>query len=158
MLTTAQIATLKADILANPDLNSKPNSGDGADAIAMLYNAVAAPDYWVFRSSVGVAELGDAIDATELVGLTTGKLTQLQVLLGFGALNPSLLNRRSALDQIFSASSGTITRPALAVLWRRKATRLEKLLATGSGSTGSPATMGYEGVISYTDIEQARAS
>jgi hypothetical protein len=35
---------------------------------------------------------------------------------------------------------------------------VEKLLATGTGSDGSPATMGFEGPISYQDVQAARAS
>ncbi len=158
MLTSAQLLLVKNDIAANQDLSSKANNADGNDAIASAYNLLASPDFWVFRTAVKVDEIGDAIDATELVGLTTGKLTQLQTLLLFGSIDASKLNRRTAFDQIFSASSGTLTRPALAVIWRRKATRLEKVLATGTGSTGSPATMGLEGSVSYLGIELARAS
>jgi hypothetical protein len=158
MLTTAQLALVKADILANPDMNSQPIGSDGADAIAKLYNLTAAPDFWAYRTAVKVDEIGDAIDATELVGLTTGKLTQLQTLLLFGAIDASKANRRTAFDQIFAAASGTLTRPALAIIWRRKATRIEKLLSTGTGSTATPATMGREGIVSYQDIELARAS
>lgn len=48
-LTPAQLATLKADILADGALNAFPNNSDGAFEIAKAYNAVAAPDYFVWR-------------------------------------------------------------------------------------------------------------
>ena len=33
----------------------------------------------------------------------------------------------------------------------------EKVLATGTGTTQTPATMGFEGSISYSDVTDARA-
>jgi hypothetical protein len=151
-LTTAQILLVRNDVIANPDLNAFPRSGDGYVGMATLYNLPAFPNWTVWKTSVTLAALGDAIDATELVGLTTGKLTQLQVLLGFGPINPSLTNRRAALDQIFSASGGTLTRPALLALYKRLATRIEKLLSTGTGSDVVPATLGFEGLLQAADL------
>jgi hypothetical protein len=41
---------------------------------------------------------------------------------------------------------------------KRAATRLEKLLSSGTGSTADPATMDYEGAADYMDIYRARNS
>jgi hypothetical protein len=134
-LTNAQYLALKNDINADGALAPKFAAG-GADnfaAIAAAYNA-KVPAFIVWKTAVDLMSIGNAVDATELVGLTTGKLTQLQCLLLFGDVNPSIANRRSAFDQIFNAASGTVTRPALLALWKRSALRIEKLFAVGTGT------------------------
>ncbi len=40
-------------------------------------------------------------------------------------------------------------------MWKRTATRGEKVFATGTGSDASPATLNYEGAISYNDVKDA---
>lgn len=61
-LTTAQLATLKADILANSDMNTQPMTSGGAFAIAALYNVVGATDVW--RTEAPVSAIYDAITWT----------------------------------------------------------------------------------------------
>jgi hypothetical protein len=80
MLTTQQLATMKADILANPDLNSKPNNSDGAFEIARLYNLDASPNFTVWKTNVQINDVGKKFNGTELAGLTTGNQTRLQTL------------------------------------------------------------------------------
>ena len=46
-------------------------------------------------------------------------------------------------------------RAAVYVHCKRSATILEKILATGTGSDASPATMDYEGTVSYLDVFNA---
>jgi hypothetical protein len=48
------------------------------------------------------------------------------------------------------------TRAALLALWKRLATRGEKLYATGTGSDAVPGTLTFEGNISARDVEEAR--
>lgn len=160
MLTPAQQAIIKADILANPDLNSQPNNGDGASEIARLYNLAASPSFTVWRTLVSIKEVGDKFNGTELAGMTTANQTRLQTIALFsaGGINASLLDRRQMFDDIFSGAGGVTTRANLLILWKRLATRLEKLFATGTGSDASPATMTFEGGIGYQDILAARNS
>jgi hypothetical protein len=73
-------------------------------------------------------------------------------------VNPSLIDVRQMFDDIFSGAGGTNTRANLLALWKRLATRGEKIFATGTGSDPSPGTLTFEGNISYQDVEQARAS
>lgn len=164
-LTLAQKQALKADIIAASDpacvaLEASPTNSDFAFAVKDLYNLAASPDHWVFRSVVSLVEIGNAIVATELAGLTSLNIDRLAVIAVYApsGINPSMADRRAAFDDIFSGAGGTNTRAALAVLWRRKATRVEKLLATGTGSTGSPATMGAEGPLSFQDVLDVMAS
>lgn len=157
VLTPAQLATLKADIQADGTLNSQPNNSDGNTTIANAYNTTASPDFWVYRTDVLITEIGNAFNGTELAGLTTANNTRLQTVAAFSTVvNASLANRRAFFDDIFSGAGGTNTRAALAVLWRRLARRVEKLYATGTGSTASPATMNYEGTLTFEDVGAAR--
>jgi hypothetical protein len=73
-------------------------------------------------------------------------------------VNPSLPDCRQFFDDIFSGAGGTNTRANLLALWKRLATRAEKLYATGTGSDPSPAVMVVEGAISYQDVMIARNS
>lgn len=159
-LTQAQLTTLKADILADPVLNAKPMNSDGAFDIAKAYNTQASPNFTVWKSNVTINDVGKAFNGTELAGLTTGNQTRLQTLAQYlaGGVNPSIIGNRQFFDDVFSGAGGTNTRANLLALWKRLATRGEKLFATGTGSDAVPATPTFEGQISYQDVEQARAS
>ena len=160
-LTTAQKATLKAAILADPTLNAFPNTGDGNfDLAAFLSRTLATPTFTVWRTNVPVGEVGKTFNATDLAGLSslnTTRLTNLALWLAAG-VNPALPSVRQFFDDVFSGAGGTETRAALLILWKRAATLIEKILATGTGTDAVPATMGFEGTISATDVADARNS
>lgn len=157
-LTPAQQTTIKADILANPDLNSQPNTADGAFEIARLYSLQAVPNFTVWRSMVSITDIGNAFNGPELSGLSTLNNTRLQTIAQYspGGINPSLAQRRAFFDDVFSGAGGVLTRANLLALWKRLALRIEKLLATGVGSDASPATLGYEGGVTYIQILTVR--
>lgn len=168
-LTTAQLAAIKADILADSALNAFPNSNDGNFAIAAAYSVTASPDYWVWRTRVTKAEMVQetSVDGTTFNWTGNGFITRSageqaawqQIFNGELACNPSLPNVRQAFLDIFSGTgNAAANRTHLSTISRRKANRVEKLLATGTGSTASPATMGFEGTLTYQDIEAARNS
>lgn len=159
-LSQSHWAAVKADILADPILNAFPNNSDGAFAIAAIYNTVASPDFTVWKTNVPIGDIGKKFDNTELAGLTSLNHTRLQTLAIFlsAGVNPSVAGNRAFFDDIFSGAGGTNTRAALLTLWKRLATRLEKLLATGTGSNSVPATITHEGNVSYQDIMSARNS
>jgi hypothetical protein len=184
-LTLSQLQTLKADIAADPTLNTIPNNGDGNDAIAKAYAVVPSPDFFVWATDVPVQTIYDSIvwanltpsdapDGTQLwmnrALACQGKQFNVQILLqGQTRINGAKVNVRAGLQDALSnipsgaagaqVSAGWVpVRTALA----RKANRLEKLFANVSGGNGSTAataaTMVVEGFISYSDIEQARNS
>jgi hypothetical protein len=66
-LTAAQLATLKADILADQAFSAlfARNDADSDQAIADAYNLAAAPDFFVWSTSVDVGAIYDAIDFTK---------------------------------------------------------------------------------------------
>lgn len=158
MLTPAQLAILKADILADPVLAAKPMTPDRAFDIAAAYNLPAAPAFTVWRTNVTINEVGKKFSGTELAGLTTGNQSRLQTLAQYlaGGVNPSLPDNRLFFDDVFSGAGGTTTRANLLALWKRLATRVEKLYATGAGSDATPATLVFEGSISYQEVVTAR--
>jgi len=159
-LLPSQYPQVKADILANPDLNVFPNNTDGAFEIAKLYNLLANPGYIVWKTSVSIMEVGQAILNSDIANLTTANTNRLQTIGQYsgGVFNPSRLDTRAGFEDIFSVASASGTRAALDSLWRRSATRLEKLLASGSGTTASPSNLTFEGAVSYIEIFSARNS
>ncbi len=168
-LTPAQKAAIKADIIADATLNAFPNNSDGAFAIAAIYNIAASPDFWVWRTAVTKSELVNSVgpDATTFnwtgngfITRSVGEQTAWQELFnGVQSVNPSLANVRQAFSDIFSGTGNAASnRTHLLAVARRRASRIEKLLATGTGSTASPAVMGSEGPITHQDIDAARNS
>jgi hypothetical protein len=172
-LTLAQKQTLKADIIAATDqacvdLEATPTNSDFAFAVAVLYNLTASPDYWVWKSSLSkhsvVSEA--SVDATtfsfsQLIARTVQEQFGWQELWNSTlTCNPSQTNVRQGFADVFSgAQAGPVAqRTHLLAMARRKATRVEKLLATGTGSTASPAVMGYEGPLSFQDVLDAMQS
>ena len=158
-LTLAQKQALKTFINTVPAWVALPNNEDTADFISRELDKPASPAFTVWKSSVPIAEVGDAINASELVGLTSLNVQRLQAISDYsgGSINPSKADRRSAFDQVFSAAGGTITRPALLALWKRLATAGEKIFATGTGSDAVPATLVIEGQIDRQDVFEARS-
>jgi hypothetical protein len=160
-LSQAQLQTLKTDLAA-----SSPGVAD--DVAAAAYNLAASPDFWVWRSRVSKDEFvnSTSIDGTVFSWTGTGFITRSageqaawrELFDAQGYVNPSLPQVRTAFTDIFSG--GTAPAPAnrthLATVGRRKATRAEKLFATGTGSTASPAVMGAEGILTDANVYAAR--
>jgi hypothetical protein len=187
-LTVAQLAAVKADILADNALNALPNNSDGNSAIAAAYAQIVAPDFFVYRTNIPVADINDQIvwanltpsdapDTTQVWANRSlacqGKQFNLQLLLQGSqvTINGAKANVRAGLqDALTNVPSGTAGAlksagwvPVRDNALARKARRIEKLLAdTSGGGTGgnasTAATMTFEGPIGYTDIEAARNS
>lgn len=163
-LTSAQNATLKAAIVADNTLNSFPNNSDGAFGIAALLNATATPDYYVWRSSVATDEIMlNGFDWTRVDNLTVGKSRIWEWMTNLGRINPSQANVRAGVVACFSAAGDVANRNAVFSHCQRLATRAEKLFATGTGTASTdqgagPSVMGFEGMLSYSDVEAARNS
>lgn len=166
MLTPNQLASLKTDILADPVLAAKAGSPDGRYAIAAAYNVNASPDYWVWKTYLTKNDVVSSTSADNttfnwtgngFITRTVGELMAWENLFNSsGSINPSLANVRQALGDVFSgAGNAAANRTHLLTVARRKATRGEKLFASGSGSTGSPSTMGQEGTVTFNDVDTA---
>lgn len=165
-LTPAQYPALKALIAGDSTLNALPNNGDSAMQIVDALDVVASPDFWVWRTNVTRA---DIYHTTSVDGTTWNWLTYknqslseqgcwVQMFMGDQA-NFALPNLRAGVAVIFSGSGVQLTQQThILTIGRRKATRAEKALATGTGSTAAPAVMGSEGRLDPSDIVLARNS
>jgi hypothetical protein len=154
VLTTAQKVVLKTDILANGDTNTLYTDGN-LSGLADLYNALSASvNNVVWKSNASITDIGNNFNATELAGLSSLNSTRLQTIALYSpnGINPSLTDRRAFFDDVFSGAGGATTRTQLLALWKRTANRLEKLFATGTGSSASPATLVVEGLLSFSDL------
>jgi hypothetical protein len=163
-LTSTQQTTLAADIAADGTLGALPHNSDSADAIATAYAVNASPDFWVWRTSVPAKEIYETTTADATVWSWTAYIARSQaerdawgaMTMALGVINAALANTRQGIADIFSGTGIAATqRTHLLTVGRRRATRIEKLLATGTGSTASPAVMGFEGALSLNDVLHA---
>jgi len=164
-LNPTQLATFKTHLDANTDPVIVQALQDGTNiVIADWYNGVASPDVWVFKSSVTAKELRDAFDWNEvLTGSPINDLSRwgFDNLLKEGSVDPSLVNTRNALNQIFTGQSTTKLNVLNAST--RKASIIESLFiqtATGPGGGDGTTQMGsaiadFEGDISRLDVAAA---
>lgn len=159
MLTPEQLEILKADILARPELDEARQSGDDI-YLSGFYNAIAAPDYYVWRSSVSQDEIMmNGFDWMQVDNLSIGRSRIWEWLFSNDrrVINPSKVNVRAGIDECWKGTAAMLAvRAAIYTHLYRKATVLEKLFATGTGSIASPALLGAEGEIGYAEISGAR--
>ena len=159
-LTTAQYATLKAAILADPalvPLTSGPQSDYGRITDAM--NADASPAFVVWRTSVTRAEYqdDDNFDWTVVDNLSTGSKYRIwEWMFGTtGAINPSKPKIRAGIAACWVGNAGLVAvEAAILARSKRNATRVEKLFTTGTGSTAVPAVLTFEGSVSINEIAE----
>lgn len=156
-LTYAQKLTLKAAIIADPQLNAFQMNSDGAFAIADLLNLAAVPAYIVWRSEVTMSEImSNGFRWVDVDGLTAQKYRTWEMMVMLGTINPSRINVRQGIKDCW----GNASLQELAILphLKRSATRAEKILATGTGTDAAPSNMGAEGKLTYQEIEEVRGT
>lgn len=157
-LTTPQMTTLKAVCAADTPCNDLMLAADDI-GMAAWYNT-ADPAYIVWRTSVSRAEvMRDAgFDWARVDNLTTGKSRIWEWLFLDGPMNPSAANVRAGIDAAWVGTQADLNvRTAIYVLCKRAATRAEKALASGSGTSGSPSVMTYQGSITYQQASTIRS-
>ena len=157
MLTTAQAATVKAYVENDPVLSLLPHTPDGAFAIADALRAVD-PNFIVWRTSVSQDEIMmNGFDWVQVDNLTIGKARIWEWLFNNQqrVMNPSKANVRAGIDEAWKGTTAMVAvRTAVYTHCKRPANILERLLATGTGTAALPATMGYEGTVSYYEVLQ----
>lgn len=183
-LNAAQLQTLNNDIKVNANLingvaiKDLPINGDTDFDIAKWYNGLTAA-FQVYRNNIPVQEIYNNITWANLtpadVPDTTqqwlnramqcqGKQFNLQIILqGQNQIDATKANLRAGLqDSLTNVPSGaggsTVSAGWVPVrdLLYTLATNAEKLFATGTGTTGSPATRVVYGNISAQDVNSAR--
>lgn len=157
-LTASQRQLLKAAIDGTPELAALPNTPDNAFAIAEYFNALASPAFRVWRTNVSTKDVKNAIVWTEYIGRSVGEKSAFELMISNGVINAADPNIRQGIVDVFSGPAAAVTRANLTNISKRDATRGEKVFATGTGTDASPATMTFEGALSYQDVQDARSS
>ena len=154
MLTPQQAATLQTAVLADPVLSQLEPSADNAFAIADAFNMPTAPNFIVWKTNVSIDEImRNGMDWARVDNLSVGKARIWDWLGRLGTINAAKPNVRAGIDAAWVGTAADLAvRAAIYVHCKRSATRIEKLLATGTGTDATPATMGYEGSITYQDV------
>jgi len=159
MLTPDQQQTLKAAILADPALDARPNTENGAWEIAQLLNEpTTTPAVTVWRTAVPIDEImRNGMDWSRVDNLTIGKARIWEWMSRLGTFDASRTNIRAGIDATWVGTSADLSvRAVVYSHCKRTATRGEAIFATGPGTDASPATMNYEGALSYQDVYAAR--
>ena len=159
MLTDAQKTTLAADVAADPAFASLPHNSDGAYAIADAYALTIDNAFIVWKSSVTNDEImQNGFDWTQVDNTTVGKARIWEWMFSNErrSIDPSKLNVRAGIDEAWKGTAAMLAvREAVYGHCKRVANRAEKLFATGTGTTASPATMGFEGRMNYQEVQIA---
>lgn len=157
-LTPGQYATFAANVAADPVLSLLPPNSDSAFTIAAAYAQPAAGEWIVWRPDVSAEETGNAWVGTDIDGMSALNMQRLQLLLASapgGVFDMSRADRRAGFENPFGTNVNNASRVAMRAVWKRQANRLEKLFATGTGSTATPATMVVVGTLSYQEVMSA---
>ena len=153
MLTSAQITTLRA--LADADQVAAGYVATADDiALSSWFNEPTPHVVWRTVLSPEMARSAIIEGATQLDALTVGKRDSLLWLCS-GNLNPSVPSVRAAIDDLCGTQN--TLKAALQSAQKRFATRAEKALASGTGTTNSPATLTREGLLSYGEASIIRS-
>lgn len=147
--TAPQKAAIKAYILADPVLSQKPMTSGANGEIAIALNLAASPAYVVWKPTVTQQEImGDAgFNWTRVDNLSVGKARIWDLMFKFGSVDPSNANVRAGIAATWVGTQADLdVQAAVLAKCKRNASIFEKLLATGTGSTVSPAVMAPEGV------------
>jgi hypothetical protein len=172
-LTPEQAVVLRNDITNSADPAVIAARGGGAvgrddTTLAAIYNALASPAFFAWRTAVEKKEAVQAVSrtGTSFIWAGNGFITRSageleawnQIFNSTLTCNPSLANVRQAFADIFSgAGNAALNRTHLDVVARRQVTRAERLFATGTGadSSGGAGTLVWEGTLSPSDIGRA---
>lgn len=147
------LAILKADILADPAF-----VGQFAEDIANAYNRPAAPEWIVWKTAVDPNEImRNGMDWTQVDNQSVGKWRIWETLTSLGSFDASRPNIRAGIDEAWKGTAPMLAvRATIYTHCKRVSTRGEKLLSTGTGTTATPATMRFEGTMTYQDVEAAQ--
>lgn len=157
-MTPAQLDALKAAILATPAWAVQPMSQGGSIIIRDELNALASPDWTVWRTNVPIDEImRNGMDWARVDNLSVGKARIWDWMSRLGSINPSKPNIRAGIDATWAGTALDLAvRAAVYVHCKRLASVVEKMFSIGTGSNADPAVMGYEGPITTDEVVEAR--
>ena len=160
-LTSTQLTQLKAVALADPTAAAFLIAGNDTE-LAAWFNAPTIPDFWAYRKSIPVGEIGTTVNYKAIAAMTTANLDRVN---NFLNMNKDRFTGRddikTFLNDTFSGTldgEGQNTRNALDVMLRRLANRFERTFATGTGTTLAPGAPVEEGTIDTNTAAQIRTA
>jgi hypothetical protein len=144
-MTPEQTVILKALVLAEPSLTTARQTGNDG-AIADWLNAPASPAFFGYRSNYTPEQIAAAIDSgiTQVDGLSASKRETL--LFWANRSHDATLPATIAAINDLCGSQNTLKAAVLDGA-KRSLSRAEKALATGAGTSASPATPTWEGQV-----------
>lgn len=155
MLTSAQRATLKTAIQADPSAITFYETGD-LTGLADYLNAPQAPAYTIWRTHVPLDEImQNGFDWVRVDNLSVGKARIWEWLFSneSRAINPSKPNVRLGIDETWKGTQADLdVRAAVYAHCKRTASRFERVFATGAGTDPSPGTSAVEGPLSFNEL------
>lgn len=155
MLTTAQLQTLKAAVLASQDAAIQSAASTRNDTeLARLLNLPSA--VWIWRSSVSQDEImQNGFDWVRVDNLSVGKARIWEWLFDNAnrAINPTKPNVRAGIDETWKGTAADLAvRAAVYAHCRRLASVAESAFADGLGTEVSPSVTSFEGDVNIGDI------
>lgn len=156
MLTTDQLATLRAAILAEPAVAQFLADGRH-NAIKDFYNAYADPAVKAWRPYYDANDLFSATKLTEYIARTAGERQAYDMLLSRGALDATRKAIRDAVADIFSGQSNSTSRAAILNDMTENATRAHVLFGGSSVTTDTVTALkrNYTDLLTDHDIYEA---
>jgi hypothetical protein len=147
----AQLTALKVAVLADPALVAV---GRNDTELARLLNLPTT--FVVWRTSISRRDCqAQGFDWTQADNLTTGQARIWDWLFDGDSqtMNPSEPGKRAGISECWKGTAAKVAN-ATFVLGRCKrfATRAEQILGSGTGTEGTPATLGFEGSVGIGDI------
>lgn len=185
-LTPAQLQTLKAAILADPELNALPSDSNGAFAIANLLNLPSNPAQAGWNTQASSAAIIDAIDwrkytptdsadntvtySNRLLLIQTKQMNLQNIIVGREFIDASKANVRAGLRDAVIAlpagaggalvSAGGASGATVLAACTRTMTRGEKIFAGADVPTGTVTAklFTFQGELNLNDVLEARAA
>lgn len=146
--TQPQKAMLNTAIRAEPSISACVTEGNDS-CVADWLNSASTFVVWKTKLSCRYLQ-ENAIVWPSVDSLTVGKSRIYELMCKYDEINPSVLNVRQGLIDAFGAGSATVT--AATPLFKRPALQVEKVLATGTGTTGAPGLLTFEGKANINDV------
>jgi hypothetical protein len=152
-MTPNELTTLAAAIRASTDPDVVAALAIRNDVgLADLYNRDST--FVVWRSAVPPEEYREAIVWADCDALSAAKARSWEWLTGAMTLplDTTKANVRAGLADVWPVGT---TRTQLLAACKRYATQAEALFATGSGTSGTPGTLVWEGMLGHWDVSEA---
>lgn len=184
-LTPEQLQTLKAGILADPELAAEPMDSNGSFAIMNKLNMLANPVVTAWRTDAPTSAIMDAIDWTKytptdnadntatytnrLLLVQTKQMNLQNIIVGRETVDASKANVRAGLrDSVIalptgtngaSTSAGGASAVNVMNALTRPITRGEKIFMGAEVTTGTVTArlLTFQGDLTHFDVQEARA-